>query len=1066
MRVLAVLFVLVPTAALANGYVNFESGQVRPLALSPDGTRLFAVNTPDNALEIFDVSGDALTHTASVPVGLEPVAVAARNDGEVWVVNHLSDSISIVDVASAPPRVRRTLLTCDEPRDIVFAGPGGERAFITAARRGQNCSVNADLTTPGLGRAVVQVYDVNALGNGATGNVLTTVVLFGDTPRALARSTDGTTVYAAVFHSGNETTVLNEGWVCDGGFSAGPCIVAGGRTAPGGMPWPNVNFENIPGPENGLIVRFNPATNRWEDQLARDWSDVVRFQLPDLDVFTIDATAPLPVETGSVAHVGTVLFNMAVNPVSGTLYVSNTEARNEVRFEGPGIFAGTAGATVQGHLHEMRISVVAGGVAEARHLNKHIDYAQRPAPPGVKDHSLATPLDMTVSSDGSTLYVAAFGSSAIGVFDTAALEADTFVPSAAAQIPVAGGGPSGVVLDEANDRLFVLTRFDNAVAAIDLGTRTEVARVPLHDVEPPEVVAGRPLLYDARETSSNGEAACASCHIFADFDSLAWDLGNPDDEVLENPLPVRIPSPPDVWVDFHPLKGPMTTQSLRGMADHGSMHWRGDRTGGNDPGGDAGDEDAAFRKFNVAFPGLLGREAELSDEQMQAFTDFILTVTYPPNPIRRLNGNLTNQQQLGRDLYFGRITDVIFNCNGCHTLDPAQGFFGSDGATTFEGETQNFKVPHLRNVYQKVGMFGRPQDADAGPQVRGFGFLHDGSIDTVFNFLSAGVFSLSNAEQRQLEQFMLAFDSNLAAPVGQQVTLTSTSGGGVGNRITLLADRDDAGECELTVKGVIAGEARGALRLADGRFQFDRVHEAPLTDAEVRALALVPGQELTYTCVPPGAGVRIGLDRDGDTYYDRDELDLGTDPADAADFPGAGATGMRATTLKLRDDDREPIDPERRKLVFKSSRRKDEASGITAPAWDSGSDPTLVGATVTLYRFAGTSAATIALPASHWQRTGSPAKPGYRYKDRDRVNGPIHSATLKGDKLIIKGKGAGLVPLADAPQGTMVLRFTAGDLAYCAAVPAMTPAAKHDTTKAFNGAKHTAAPAPCPALPI
>ena len=51
----------------------------------------------------------------------------------------------------------------------------------------------------------------------------------------------------------------------------------------------------------------------------------------------------------------------------------------------------------------------------------------------------------------------------------------------------------------------------------------------------------------------------------------------------------------------------MTTQSLRGLANHGPMHWRGDRTGGNDPGGDALDENAAFNKFIVAFDGLLGR---------------------------------------------------------------------------------------------------------------------------------------------------------------------------------------------------------------------------------------------------------------------------------------------------------------------------------------------------------------------------------------------------------------------------------------------------------------------------
>src|SRR5262245_30301670 len=128
---------LVGTLPARAAFTTFESGQVRPLALSPDGSRLFAVNTPDDRLEIFSVGAGGITHTAAVPVGLEPVAVAARTNTEVWVVNHLSDSISIVDVGASPPRVTRTLLVGDEPRDIVFAGPGGNRAFITTAHRGQ-----------------------------------------------------------------------------------------------------------------------------------------------------------------------------------------------------------------------------------------------------------------------------------------------------------------------------------------------------------------------------------------------------------------------------------------------------------------------------------------------------------------------------------------------------------------------------------------------------------------------------------------------------------------------------------------------------------------------------------------------------------------------------------------------------------------------------------------------------------------------------------------------------------------------------------------------------------------
>src|SRR6187402_3076250 len=65
-------------AAAASSFTLFESGQVRPLALSPSGKLLFAVNTPDNRLEVFKVRPGGLVHHGSVPVGLEPVAVAAR----------------------------------------------------------------------------------------------------------------------------------------------------------------------------------------------------------------------------------------------------------------------------------------------------------------------------------------------------------------------------------------------------------------------------------------------------------------------------------------------------------------------------------------------------------------------------------------------------------------------------------------------------------------------------------------------------------------------------------------------------------------------------------------------------------------------------------------------------------------------------------------------------------------------------------------------------------------------------------------------------------------------------
>ena len=65
--------------------------------MSPNGQFLFVANTPDNRLEVFLIGDAGLTLVMSVDVGMEPVSVAAR-DNEVWVVNHLSDNISIVDL--------------------------------------------------------------------------------------------------------------------------------------------------------------------------------------------------------------------------------------------------------------------------------------------------------------------------------------------------------------------------------------------------------------------------------------------------------------------------------------------------------------------------------------------------------------------------------------------------------------------------------------------------------------------------------------------------------------------------------------------------------------------------------------------------------------------------------------------------------------------------------------------------------------------------------------------------------------------------------------------------------
>ena len=913
------------SAHAAPSFIAFDSGQVRPMAKSADGTKLFAVNTPNNTLEIFNITGSGLQLIARVPVGLEPVAVALRNDNEVWVVNHLSDSVSVVSL-DGTPRVTRTLLVGDEPRDIVFAGSPA-KAFITTAHRGQQLTDpslanvpgagDPKITSPGIGRADVWIFNPASLGSTAGGTPQRIMTFFADTPRALAVSPDKNTVYVAAFKSGNETTSINEELVCDGFVTNKTCVVSG-RTYPGGLMGPKTNAAGKPAPETGLIVKYDRTKKQWLDILGRNWNNAVQFSLPDKDVFAVDANALT--EKVAYAHVGTTLFNMTTNPVTGTLYVTNTEANNMGRFEGPGKFGGS---TIQGNIAKSRITVIANSQVTPHHLNKHIDYTKLANDPGfdttAKQHSLATPLDMAVTKDGKTLYVTAYGSSKIGVFSTAELENDSFNPRTASAnyITVSGGGPSGVLLDEDRGQMYVMTRFDNSVKVVNLASRAEVATAVLPNPEPANILAGRPFLYDAQRSSANGEAACASCHIFGDMDDLAWDLGNPDADVTTSPIPGKFTDPvtfqgaklifnvktkingSDKPTDFHPMKGPMTTQTLRGMRNSGAMHWRGDRSTGV-YGTSAMDSNISFKNFGVAFEGLLGNPQKMSEADMQTFADFQLNVMMPPNPIRNLDNSLTAAQKRGSDFFFGArpsdgfkinifgksVTDNN-NCNGCHTVDPAKGMFGTGGFQSFEGISQIVKVPQLRNVYAKVGRFGSPpipfstatDSGFLGDQVRGYGFVHDGTADTLAHFFTVRVFQptlnsgfpMSNpdATRRDVSDFMHAMESDLAPIVGQQVTLSSANASTAGARIDLLIARAKTAfvskelggqvtECDL-VASVVEGGVRHGYLLDTNSGAFMGSDGSQRSDSALRSMANNPGQEVTYTCTPPGSGSRIAF---------------------------------------------------------------------------------------------------------------------------------------------------------------------------------------------------------------
>src|SRR5258707_12091735 len=154
---------------------------MNPLRVSADGTRLFAVNSPDARLSVFDVSQPSNPRLiAEIPVGVEPVSVNPRNNDEAWVVNEVSDSISIISVTQRI--VIDTIYVKDEPADVVFAGG---KAFVSASRKN-----------------TISVFDATSHAS------ITNIAVVGENPRALVLNAAGTKLYAAFALSGNHTTLI------------------------------------------------------------------------------------------------------------------------------------------------------------------------------------------------------------------------------------------------------------------------------------------------------------------------------------------------------------------------------------------------------------------------------------------------------------------------------------------------------------------------------------------------------------------------------------------------------------------------------------------------------------------------------------------------------------------------------------------------------------------------------------------------------------------------------------------------------------------------------------------
>ena len=772
-------------------YAHFEARQTHPIGLTPDGTRLLALNSPEGRLSVFDVSNPANPTPvllAEIPVGLEPVSLQARTNDEVWVVNEVSDSLSIVSLSLGATVA--TLSVPDEPADIVFAQ---NKAFVSCGRNN-----------------VVRVFDA------LTRQEITSISLEGLNPRALATSADGTTILAAFQLSGNSTTTL-------------PPAVAPDPPAPTTPALPAA-------PKTGLIVEASDPR--------------VPYTVLDRDVVEIDATTHRIKRYH--AGTGTNLFDLAVQPGTSDIWVANTDARNLVRFE----------PQLRGQFVFNRVTRVASatGNISLHDLNPGIDYGQLPNPSALAA-SLAQPTSIVFSQDGARLWVAAFGSDRVAELsgaDGSIVRRIDVRPSMADSRQMRG--PRGLVLHPTRDRLYVMNKLSDTISVIDTAATATApllaeTAVASHDPMPPLVRQGRGYLFDAR-LSGNGTASCASCHLDTDRDGLAWDLGDPSGAMVtvngkNNSIHDSTPRPRVM----HPMKGPMTTQTLRGMQPHRIFHWRGDRPD--------------IQSFNPTFRDLLGGSL-ISDDDMDALAAYLLSVRHHANPNRQLDRSLPpmldqGNPTRGRDLFNNHVKS---HCVTCHTLPT-----GSDeniDLRTEVGANQPIKTVALRTVYQRAQFNGTP----GAVNVTGYGLLHDG---TGFQLPRGHFYVLDTLETLQelddVTAFLMCFDTGTAPTVGFSRTLTheTASDAEAVKLISTLERQAAIAACDAVVRGRLAGQWRQfSYEPATQTYRLDTATTQGLPRSQLLAL-LEPGDALTFLGVPPGQGPRMGADRDGDGLANADE---------------------------------------------------------------------------------------------------------------------------------------------------------------------------------------------------
>lgn len=690
------------------GHPTFASPHASPIAMA--GGYVYVVNTPADTVDVIDLKTQRVAERISV--GIDPVSIAVRPDGkEVWVANHVSDSVNVIDsdrtsltyrqviatIQQLDPRTKATHF--DEPVGIAFAN--NEKAYVALSSENEIAVIDV------ASRAVTKRLSITA-----------------QDPRAI--SVRGDRLYVIPFESNNKTQL------------------SGGA-----------------GELDGELVTFNAYEHSIANNNVLSLGHVVDIvkhpEVPDRDLYVFDTRTDKLVEV--VDSLGTLLYGLTVDS-QGQVYIAQTDARNEVNGRAGTKKHGLTELENRAFLNRItRVALKGDSSSSVEFFDLEPLAPQHPQP----GQALATPFGIEVSDDDSTLVVSAAGSDKLFTVDTASGKvlgrADV------------GAVPRGIALENSAagklSRAWVLNAVDNSISLVDIRDPPNprvVNTIALEDSTHPAVKRGR-IAFNSATASTTGTFSCASCHPDGHTDQLLWVLKTPivtgGNQIMpRSTMPIRglrdtapfhwdgIPGDPyggNNSANIHRSVPPNSrlddpTSATRHLIDGGlatTMSMVGDET--------INDE---------------GKAGALSAAERDDMATFLLSVPYPPAPRRAYDNVVSAEAEQGFKLFHieGDLDPTKPSpnvCGNCHrfpflvsTNTPGTGM----DAPTWRGAYDRFLIlPQGRlniidfDFYRRVAELGIPER-----RVWQFSWAGRRRFDTVWDMVLEGSTGFSGSFARQL----------------------------------------------------------------------------------------------------------------------------------------------------------------------------------------------------------------------------------------------------------------------------------------------------------------------------